>query len=37
MKSFGIIPVYNHNYIYNATMNDDMIATDKGVVDGNNI
>lgn len=37
MKSFGIIPVYNHNYIYNATMNDDMVATDKGVVDGNNI
>jgi len=29
MKSFGVIPVYNHNYIYNASMNDDMIATDK--------
>ena len=29
MKSFGIIPVYNHNYIYNASMNDDMKSTDK--------
>ena len=29
MKSFGVIPVYNHNYIYNASMNDDMVATDK--------
>ena len=29
MKSFGIIPIYNHNYIYNASMNDDMISTDK--------
>jgi superfamily II DNA/RNA helicase len=29
MKSFGIIPVYNHNYIYNASMNDDMVSTNK--------
>lgn len=29
MKSFGIIPVYNHNYIYNASMNDKMKTTDK--------
>lgn len=29
MKSFGVIPVYNHNYIYNASMNDDMKSTDK--------
>jgi hypothetical protein len=29
MKSFGIIPIYNHNYIYNATMNDDMVSAPK--------
>jgi Zn-dependent M32 family carboxypeptidase len=29
MKSFGIIPTYNHKYIYNASMNDDMKSTDK--------
>jgi len=29
MESFGITPVYNHNYIYNASMNNDMKSTDK--------
>jgi hypothetical protein len=29
MKSFGVVPVYNHNFIYNATTNDDQKTTDK--------
>jgi len=29
MKSFGVNPVYNHDYIYNASMNDNMISTPK--------
>ena len=29
MKSFGIVPVYNHNYIYNASMNNNQKTTDK--------
>jgi len=26
MKSFGIIPMYNYNYIYDASMNDQQVA-----------
>lgn len=29
MKSFGIIPIYNHNYIYNASMSDNMKSIPK--------
>jgi hypothetical protein len=29
MKSFGITPTYNHNFIYNASTSDDMTSTDK--------
>lgn len=29
MKSFGINPIYNHDYIYDATMNDNQVASPK--------